>query len=295
MHCGASLAPTAPPTTAVATGVGSNSLQSSFDAQRRRNKVIFAVVGLAAAAAAVLIGLRAAGLLGATDSQGRGDVLTAKGTMPGAVLQAKGTRPDPVLQRGEVAMPADVEAWLKHLEETERRKVLLTRRQTTEFSAMLQMMNVGAFTRQDVEDLTDPDKFMDKTPGQEKVRDIVNGAKDDWLRLDEYFNSRRPPEECRTIAVNYSTGLKELAGNMEDIAAVVDSLNPMSPDLNHDVQAGKEDVYEVGQRHRASVDESFKKALFGVDEVCRKYKKRRWFDIDTSGGGTNILGSFVGG
>ncbi len=293
MHCGQALAmapaaqftprPTGMPAGSVAAPIG---LASAFDEQRKRKAMIAAGLGAAGLVAAVLIGATATGLL------------KLGGHLPSTNNIAKKlSLGPPVLAKTaeKQGMPKDVEDWLKHLEETERRKRLLTSRQYTEFSQLPAIMQLGISTPEQVNQLTDPDKVLDKTPDNELMQQTVNEAKPAWYRLNEFFMSVPAPEECKTIQANYSLGLSQIGDTMGDIAKIVDSVNPMSPDLNNDIKAGKQDVYEIQQTHRQTIDESFKKALFGVDDVCKKYSKSRWFDIDTSGGGSDILGKFMGG
>jgi hypothetical protein len=290
MHCGQPLmapqAPVAMPRGPLGPAAMPMNMSSAFDAQRRRNAMIAGGIGTAALVAAVLIGASATGLLKIGAHLPTTDA-TAKKLNIGPPVLAKVAQSQ--------GMPKDVEDWLKHLEETERRKIILTKRQYTELSAMPAMMQLGVTTPEDVQELTDPDKVLDKTPDNEALQKTVSDLRPAWYRLNDFFLSMPAPSECKTIEANYSEGLSQVGDTMGDIAKIVDSVNPMSADLNNDVKKGKQDVYEIQQTHRETIDEAFKKTLFGVDEVCKKYGRTRWFDIDTSGGGSDILGKFMGG
>lgn len=298
MHCGQPLvvvpAPQAaapgpmPPYGASAVPLG------AFDAQRKRNAMIATAAGLAALAAAGLLGARALGLIHLGGSL-PGDALRLNAATGPPVLQKPASEGPPVLQAAAVGMPKDVEDWLKHLQETERRKRILTQRQTTELMGLKSVMELGVSSAAQVQQLSDPDQIMDKMPDQQALRNTIDDEKPAWYRLNDYFLSVPAPVECQTIQQNYSVGLCQIGDTMEDIAKIVDSINPASANLNNDVKAGTKDAYQIQQTHRETVDDSFKKALFGVDEVCKKYNRNRWFDIDVSGGGSGILGDFVGG
>lgn len=301
MHCGQPLVaapvpmmPQGPVGQAAFGAVGSASM-TAFDAQRKRNTAIGVGAGAIALIASALIGARAMGLIRLGDKIGGDDALKLTTSSGPSTIKKVMSQGPPVLQKQEVGMPQDVEDWLNHLKETERRKRILTQRQYTEFSQMPAMMQLGVTSPAQVQQLTDPDSIMDKTPDNQALQDMVSDAKPAWYRLNDFFLSVKAPAECETIAENYSTGLCQIGDTMADIAKIVDSVDPSSANLNSDIQAGKKDVYEIQQTHRETVDQSFKKALYGVDDVCEKYHRKRWFDIDTSGGGSSILGEYMGG
>jgi hypothetical protein len=281
MQCGQ---PLASPPLAGAPSVPLAPAMGAFDAQHKKNNALAIGAGLLALVAATVMGAGALGLL------------KLPGQLPGGhQLMATATLPKPVLQKQAIGMPQDVEDWLNHLKETERRKRLLTSRQYTEFSQMPAMMQLGVTTPEQVQKLTDPDQTLDTTPQNDALQDLVANAKPAWYRLNDFFMSKTAPPECVTIQQNYSLGLCQIGDTMSDLANVVKSIDPTSANLNSDVQSGKQDVYQIQQTHRETIDDSFKKALYGVDDVCKKYGKTRWFDIDASGGGSGILGDYVGG
>ena len=287
MQCGQPLSaarPAAQPMTAQPMPAAPVLAAGAFDAQRKRNTAIAIGAGFAALIAAAILGAGALGLL------------KVPGRLPqGGQLMAAGALPPPVLQKPAQGMPQDVEDWLKHLQETERRKRVLTSRQYAELSQMPAMMQLGVSSAAQVDQLSDPDQMLDKTPQNQSLQDTIADDKPAWYRLNDFFMSKPAPAECVTIQQNYSLGLCQIGDTMGDIGKIVDSLNPMSPNLNSDVKSSKQDVYQIEQTHRETIDESFKKALYGVDDVCKKYGKTRWFDIDASGGGSDILGDYMGG
>lgn len=276
-------------------GAGGAASMGAFDAQRKRNTAIALGSGLAALAAAAFLGARAMGLIHLGDKLPGDDALRLTASTGPGVLGKVASQAPPVLQKPEVGMPKDVEDWLNHLQETERRKRILTQRQMTELMSLKSVMELGVGSAADVQDLTNPDSIMDKTPDQKALRDTIDEMKPAWYRLNDFLLSVPAPVECQTIEQNYSVGLCQLGDTMEDVEKIVDSLDPTTPNLNGDVKAGVKDAYQIQQTHRQTVDDSFKKALYGVDEVCGKYHKQRWFDIDVSGGGSSILGDFMGG
>ena len=274
---------------------------ADFEAQRRRTRWTAAGIG-ASALVAALFGARALGLLrlGAASSQ-PGIRIGAKGPasalqMPGNVapppLQETASVTPPPLQQGAVRkqMPADVEAWLTHLEKCEAMKVTISGDQMAEALVLMQKMQaLGAGMG-----LMDPyDQSQgeggDKSPG-EYTKGKVMDFRPRWQGLVDFFNSVPPPEECKPLASDFNRALSEVPGMMGDIG---DVLNEISSDPSRALQ----DANKLKGGSYGDIDRYFARADQKLSDICAKYDHSKWFNIkaDVSGGSPLSMFGNLGG
>lgn len=265
---------------------------------RRRNTVL-AIVISAAILAALLVGLRAAGVLrfGATSPDDRNlqatgqqpdlNSLEASGSNPQSVLQSRGSGSTPTLESSQATMPGPVRNWLNHLERMEMKKRTLAKDQESEVTDMIgDLKGAGGLTVDDVQALSDPDS--NTLPMIDKVASIMRRLQPAWEGLRREFNSVPPPQECRAIAEAFDQGLADIPAKMRDLDALVSGV---SGGVDQDTAKGaREGARELARGHRQTIDEPFAQTDRLVGQVCDKYQTRKWFSIDAHGGGRGLLG-----
>jgi hypothetical protein len=295
MHCGQPVA--APPTTAWQPASTAATTLGGHGAKR----LVAAVAVTLLAAAGIVLGLGAAGVLklqgiwekpSTLASEGfseRPSVLpvNSQGARP-LLLPAEGQGGRPILPSGgEVkVMPADVRRWLEHLERIEKRRVSLT--QTHLAGAMATMMTLqlgGSSAELDALLQGDLDGFdPGKTPPAiEKTEGDLSSMRREWATLTLDFNSLAPPRECVPIRNSYDQAVRETGGMILDILG---ALQRSSDDREGALKTlmgmkGKSDV-------RIGVPAGEADGL--VEEICRKYDTRKWFNIARDIGGGGMMG-----
>lgn len=288
-------APSAPRTAVPAGAAPAVGVAADFEAQQRRTRLTMAGVGTLALIAA-LFGARSLGLLrlgGASPRAG----LQVRGEGPESALQLPSSVPPPGLQLpGKAAtpslqepgtrkvMPADVEAWLKHLEECERIKQSVVNDQAS--SGMTAQDELEAQKlKQWLDD--DPDSDSGKAPNQYAKEHYMDKFSAPWIALKRKFLSVNPPQECVAIASSYNTGLSQMPDVMHDLGEV------LAGDLSHPDEAIKAAKQALPLSQVATTN--FRQTDDGVAAICSKYEKAKWFgvtgiNIDGPGG----LGMFGG-
>lgn len=201
-------------------------------------------------------------------------IFAAPGEAPSAVL-IKTTSPAPAaLQKIAEAppeMPADVLAWLKHLERIEHAKKDLIVKQVADMRVFEQMIGalgagIGEVDPYDQSGSNDSKNPADVTKG--KFEDL----KPQWEALLTDYESLPPPEECRSIANDYHRALSEVPGMVGDINTV---LNQVGSDPSSAL--GK--IHDLQRRSYDSVDKPFAESDAKVQGICDKYRMTKWFNI----------------
>ena len=285
--------PVAPPTT--------GAVAADFEAQRRRNRWTALGIGAAALVAAFL-GASALGILrlGASSSKpglrvaskGPASALQMPGRIDPPALQLPGRVDPPALTQGATRkqMPADVEAWLKHLQKCEETKVTISGDQMAEALVLMQKMQaLGAGMG-----LMDPyDQSQgeggDKSPG-DYAKGKVMDFRPRWQGLVDFFNSVPPPEECKPLAADFNRALSEVPGMMGDIG---DVLNNVSSDPSKALQ----EANKLKGGSYGDIDRYFARADQKLSDICAKYDHNKWFNIkaDVSGGSPLSMFGNLGG
>ncbi len=274
---------------------------ADFEAQKRRTRWTAAGIG-AAALVAALFGAKALGILrlgGASSDPGiriAGKGPASALQMPGNVapppLQLPGRSDPPPLQQAAVRkqMPADVEAWLKHLEKCEREKVTISGDQMAEALVLMQKMQalgagMGMMDPYDQSQGGDEDK----SPG-DYAKGKVMDFRPRWQQLVDFFNSVPPPDECKPLAADFNRALSEVPGMMGDIG---DVLNNVSNDPSKALQ----EANKLKGGSYGDIDRYFARADQKLSDICSKYDHNKWFNIkaDVSGGSPLSMFGNLGG
>ena len=270
--------------------LGAAALQNAYEDQKRRNQIIAAGLGALALIFALIMGLRAAGLLGANASRPQSKMLNATGSRPGDILAAMSDAGPKMLvstaqKPTELRMPQDVYDWLKHLEKCEGMKNQIIGDQFTEmqvYEQKLQALGPGIGLMDPYEQSKDNDS--DTAPGSYtagKVKDL----RPKWQELINFYHSKKPPEECMQIADSFDNGLNEIAGEMGDVA---DILNSADSDPQGMLQSAKK-----LQNKSYDIDRFLIQCDKGVGGICSKYNVNKWFNINPdpmAGGLTGKMG-----
>ena len=274
-HCGAAQRPAAsseprpPSPNASRPSAPVSSVAAAFDADRKRKNLAIAVGGLLALIAA-LFGVRGLLQKGASTPA---PTLQVRRDAPRPNL-ALPARIDPApLEKGatKITMPADIEAWLKHLERCEKIKDGIMEDQSNKLTAMgpeIQAQAIKAFlpnpaTGEFDDNQPDPGKFA-----AAKLGDL----RGPWDDLQRTFLSVPAPAECQKIASDYNTGLSQTADAIADLAKILSSLGG---EASADISSAK----SAGVSANEGAVKGFKSADEGVTAICAKYETRKWFQL----------------
>lgn len=214
--------------------------------------------------------------------------LTVLGGLKAPNLQEPATR---------VQMPADVYAWLQHLQECDQYKSEITKQADLDISASMgAFASVGGITSPaEVDKLTDPDTSLKRPPGADSIDKTIDKITQQWTALKAKFDSEPPPAECQTIADAYDAGLADSIQTFQTIKGMVDGINVTDPNLSNNIQSTKSGLENIKSDHKAGVDDMFDKTDMLVQEICDKYNVTKWFKIDSHGGSSNLLSGVGGG
>ncbi|HRI45255.1 MAG TPA: zinc ribbon domain-containing protein [Fimbriimonadaceae bacterium] len=273
MNCGQALAPPASATATPGDG-GAAALPMP-----RRISPVWWAIGAVLAACAVLAGLGAMGVLGLAGPK-KTDPVLSRGQGPAAsILQRPGERTAPVLKRDQITMPADVRAWLEHLERIEKAKQELQREQADELMIAMSSMN-GLVSGFGIEGLLDEETTGDPEASIEKFMPIEKMI-GQWKALRRRFNEEGPPvpAECRDLRDHYDGVLMQVPGVMKDIATIAG--NVFDPSKSQKMK----DLREVQREHRQYIDEPLRRSDDILGQICDRYDTRKWFDIKVDSGG----------
>ena len=257
-----------------------------YDRIQKRRTIGLAVAVAICAVLATFLGLFASGALRIGAEAPPAKSLQATGTAPDTgVLQKMGSPPPPTLQDQATApaqMPADVEAWLKHLEKAEAMKVEITGDQQAEMLVFMQRnMALGAgMGMQDPYDQTSPEGG-DKDPGtytQGKILDL----RPRWEELIVFYNSMPPPEECQPLAADFGRAINEIPGMMGDLGDVLNSI-ATSP------ESALQQAQKLRNTSHEGIDRYFARADQKLGEKCSKYGRNKWFNIKSDVGSNGIF------
>ncbi|MCG9895607.1 MAG: hypothetical protein MH204_09050 [Fimbriimonadaceae bacterium] len=215
------------------------------------------------------------------------------GAAPGLSRQAepapalnRQAEPAPSLDRQAKRMPQDIADWLRHLEETERRRSALSQRQIGKLMVQMTYLSLGA-GKEVLQGLLqgDIEALGNQGPAQNLTTD-AQAMRREWAELDAYFRSYPPPRECIPIMTSYTEVLNE-TGTM--ILAVIDSLANSQNDPSGAIAAlnsMKGDSSSRIGRPAAETDRL-------VQAICDEYETRKWFSI-ASDFGQGSLGQIGG-
>ncbi len=245
-------------------------------------------VGITALLALVAFaGLTAAGILKLGGKTPDGSALQANGRVSDRNLLQKGAEPGPpALQKeGErptpLTMPPDVEEWLKHLERTEGMKNDLTLKQVADMKVFQQMFSAlgPAMGELDPYDQTGEEGAPPASVAKGKFEDL----RPQWGQVIEFFTSKQPPEECRTLAEDYYRALNEIPAMIGDINGVLNQ-------VSNDPSAALQELGKLKTKSYGGIDKYLQTSDERLDAICTKYGKKKWFNIRADVAGTGMLG-----
>ncbi len=254
------------------------------------------VVGVVALLAVAVISLGASGVLFQRAPKPEAGVLASRqAPEPPGILQAKPAPASGVTAHqapppeAAINMPVDVRAWLEHLERTERQRAKLANQHIGEFMvAMTQLQMAGV---QDLLDdiMNDPTlESMPESPAQETKKDF-DQARSDWRTLTDGFLAVPPPAECVPIRNRYEIALRETSAAIFDLIEILESAG--DPNADPKALVGKLQGMKGASTH---IDEAGRETDAQVQDICDKYRTRKWFSIAGDIGGGGMLGKFGG-
>lgn len=276
-----------------------NRVQPSGDPYARESTraVWWIVLGCALLVCVVLVGLGAGGPLGLF-SRGPGemartaqrspeDALRAEAGTDAPVLRAEGA-PGVALEDRQRTMPADVRAWLEHLERTERKRVAMATDQLSSAMVTLATLQGLGGAEKILEGLLteDPAGSDPKPP----TADVASGAAEgeaQWRSLRTEFDTLPPPTECVPVRNAYVRALSETASMIGEIRGLVAS-------ASSDPAAAIAALNKLKGTSSERIDVAAGEADRGVGEICARYDARKWFSVnkDVGGGPLSKIGGF---
>jgi hypothetical protein len=282
MHCGQMLAQPVP-------APGGYSLAPAPVDSSTKKKVGIAVLVTALAAAILLGGLFATGMLRLGSASKLDAGLQATGNAPTPALVATGDAPPPNLQAtgSKRVMPDDVRRWLEHLERIEKRRVDMSYDQVAKAMEMLVALQAGG-TLEMLQGLVNEAMTGEESNAPKSTTKTAQSAEKiraGWRQLLDDFRSFPPPEECGPIRDEYDVALRETGGMIGDILAAID-----------DAEANRDGALSALMKMRGksvSIDHAAVESDGLVQAICDKYETRKWFKIRADiGGGSFSRGGF---
>lgn len=256
------------------------------DGTRRRNTILAAVAG--ALAVGALIGIGGMRLLDASRKT-PGPVLAANAPAPPAVLARTAQAPPPALdvKAESKAMPADVRAWLEHLERIERKRGELSRQGVAKVLVMMPNANMG-IDAQGLRDLvngaTDPENAKEPETSADRIEKATGDLGADFDALQREYDTVPPPQACRTLANGYRNALRETGAMISDLVRTIDGAanDPQSAIARLEGMKGDS----------ARIDGYGRSADTELGRICNTYETRKWFSISSDFGGQGMLDKF---
>ena len=205
-----------------------------------------------------------------------------------------GFEPNPQTAQQFDRMPADVRAWLEHLERTEDERVRLSKKQLGEMMGQMMGLAAGGSAVNDL--LAELAGEEPKNRGQNydpsqrsQVEGDTQNLRKSWRELNAYFNSVQPPRECVPIKNSYEQCLGETSAMMLDILGALDESRG-----NPSGAIGT--LTQMMGTSEGKIDVAAKQSDRQLRDICRKYETFKWFAItgDVGGGLGGIGGGLAG-
>ncbi|HEY0867936.1 MAG TPA: hypothetical protein VGE01_11175 [Fimbriimonas sp.] len=275
-----------------AAPVGTAATMGAFDAQRKRNTILLVTLAILALVGAIVTGLALSGVLKFGAKAPDHKTLQARGQAPRGVLEARGTAAPPVMPQvaQKVEMPKEIEDWLNHLKRCEELKRELTVQQNGELSGLLMGAGIGALTPQAVDIISGADADINDALPTRQIADKLVPMITRWTDLDDAFRKYPPPPECQQLATAFDSGLNGLASQMDAIRSMLAGLDANDPNMQSKGEKTKADAQHVLRTHTRSADDNFQMSQRLLEEICDKYNRKPWFNIDSKGSVGGLLG-----
>jgi hypothetical protein len=194
---------------------------------------------------------------------------------PNTTVQAPAeAHPNGVVQQPDATQPfpADIDDYLKHVRETERRKIALLGKELG--VALVNKTNADALHAS-----IDGDTYAKGTAN------ISKGNTDtaaDWNSLSIFFNSKTPPQACIDLRDKYLNQLAKVQGMVVAVQA------DFNRGMNGDASV-LPDLTSSMAKYSQQADEAFKIADDSLSDVCDKYRLKKNFTISGEIGGSSML------
>jgi len=175
-------------------------------------------------------------------------------------------------------MPQDVLDWLKHLQQTEQRRMDLS--QDNIATAMVDMSTASMGGAMEILQSMASGDDKDPPPPTDKLKKDAEDMRGQWQDLVTFFESKPPPPECVPIRDQYDQAVRDTSGMILDI---MDALTESANDPKDAIKR----LNESKGKSKESIDFHANKTDDLVQQLCTKYSVEKWFKIvgDVGGGG----------
>lgn len=245
----------------------------------------------------VLLGLWASQVVGVwrvPGKNGPSGALQALGLAPSPpVLQVSRGQTPPLIQAGVrpgKTMPADIRAWLEHLERVEQHRVEVARKQLTEIAVAGTLAKVGGADEylRSLAGLDDPGSQEPQQP-HESLKEQVEAMRRAWAELVAELNKPPPPPRCATLALDYERMLRETRGMIFDVIQILS--DPMGDQSQQADLIAR--LAQLKGKSKSRIDDVGRRCDRELGAICDEFETRKWFSIaEDIGGDSGILGAF---
>lgn len=229
------------------------------------------------------------GLLGgskpALNQQGQPQAVLPQVQSPAPVFMQE-AEAAPITPQEAKRMPQEILDWLKHLEETEKRRRNLSNKHMGQLAVQMAYLSLGG-TKEVIQGLLsgDPDALENKQPAQDLQRSATE-KRNEWRELNDFFKSYPPPSECVPTYNSYSVTLQETGAMMLE---VLDALSQASENPEGAIAS----LNGMKGDSSGRIDSPARETDRQVQEICDRYETRKWFTISADFGG-GLMGQMGG-
>lgn len=265
-------------------------LADAMAAQRKRQQQLMIVIGVLVTIVAGVIGAFAGGLLRFGATAPSVPTVRAQGTAPDPSLMKGGTPPPPVTNLAAEAppqMPADVYAWLKHLEQCERRKVEISGDQSAEMMVFMQKSSVLGAGMGLMNPYDQSEGGAEDAPPADYTKGKILDLRPRWQELLDFYHSVPPPAECQPLASDFGQAMNEIPGVMGDLGGILN-------DLANNPEEALKQLNRMKNGSYGNIDRYFARADQKLGAICSKYRTPKWFNIVTDVGTGSMFGKSLG-
>lgn len=271
-------------------------INDPYAAQSRRQRTGL-IVGSVLAVAVLVLGSRQLGLSQGTQAPDFGGAMQARSAAPPPITAESSGPPPPLLTEAAVPppeaarMPADIREWLEHLERIERQRQALATQQVSAAMVSLTMLQGAGATQQILDGLLDTGEEDTTTtpetpnPAAELQRDNQD-FQAEWEKLMADFRALPPPPACVPLRNSYDQTLGQTEMMIDEIVGAMDK-------AGSDPQAALRDLFGMRGTSGGRIDAAAAQSNRNLEEVCRPYDVRPWFQIQTDSQ-AGILGKMGG-
>ena len=246
-----------------------------------------ALIAAAIAAALVLgFGIGASGLVNRSQSPPP-SVTQRQADLPAPILEKRGESGPAVTPLEKATMPADVLAYLEHLERIEKRRRQLATNQVSDLLVtMASLQGLGAY-QSILDDLLNPSEegAEPPTPAQE-LGSQAEKKKAEWNQLKADFEAVPPPTVCIPLKSLYTQTLGENGNMMVEILGTLENASA-------DPQAAVRTLMNLRGDSATRIDAAARGSNTELNAIFRRYETRPWFQIEVESD-SGILNQFGG-